>query len=39
MIYVAVREIIPETQGSGNPAGMAFMVDYAVVMILNTVFG
>jgi ZIP family zinc transporter len=41
MIYVAVREIIPETQGSGNPlpAGMAFMVGYAVGMILDTMLG
>jgi ZIP family zinc transporter len=41
MIYVAVREIIPETQGSGNPqlAGVAFMVGYAVMMVLDIVLG
>jgi ZIP family zinc transporter len=41
MIYVAVREIIPETQGSGNPlvAGMAFMLGYAVMMILDVSLG
>jgi ZIP family zinc transporter len=37
MIYVAVREIIPETQSSGNPllAGMAFMLGYAVMTVLD----
>jgi zinc transporter ZupT len=36
-----VREIIPETQSSGNPllAGMAFMLGYAVMMILDVSLG